>query len=275
MTPEHIHTVQSTWLQSAARQGRGGAALLRKAVGDRSVAPGLVPRRHAPAGRAPHAGDRCDGERARPPGTHRPLHRRAGATLRQLRRQGSSLRHGRCRAALDARPGPGCRVHPESESRMGHHLCCAGFDHARGGCFQADQESVVSGATQSKGRSMTTAHLEREPAGIIGHTAVICLVAALGLAATAELKIMPTVGTVQPAQPPIPAAPSAILGASRFTLDASSRAVAGPPIWAMCGALCLSRRCATKSLWSSSPRPSAFTCTSAGACAMAACLPFH
>jgi hypothetical protein len=118
---------------------------------------------------------------------------------------------------------------------------------------------------------MTTVHSRRELAGIIGHTGVVCLVTVLGLADALGLSIMPTLGAVRPSRPPIGAAPPPALDPSRFILNASSPGVPRPSISAMCGAIPLLPRCATKSLWSSSSPPSGWAWANSGSCAMTAC----
>jgi hypothetical protein len=119
---------------------------------------------------------------------------------------------------------------------------------------------------------MTAVHSKRELAGIIGHTAVVCLVTVLGLADALGLGLMPTVGAVRPHRPPIAVAPPAALDPSRFILNASSPGVQLPSMWAMCGSTFSLRRCATKSLWPSSSLASGFACVNTGACAMAVSL---
>ena len=122
---------------------------------------------------------------------------------------------------------------------------------------------------------MTAVHSSRELAGIIGHTAVICLVAVFGLADALGLGLMPTVGAGRPNRSSIAAEPPAALDPSRFILNASSPGVRLPSIWAMCGSTFSLRRCATKSLWPSSPLPPGFACANTGSCAMGASLAFR
>ena len=67
---------------------------------------------------------------------------------------------------------------------------------------------------------MTAVHPSRELGGSIGHTRVVCLVTALGVAAALWLSIIPTAGGVRPSRPAIAAAPPAALDPSRFILNA-------------------------------------------------------